>query len=131
MTAVNCFVWNQGGEFLLLLRGRLGEHDRWLLPCGETKKNEPITDALRRILKEQIGVTETPVSYLGSVHVRGAFVGFQEHHFFAMVLREKPVNLRPDGECHDSKFVTLEQCRGLFLVDDLPGCLEKFGKRPS
>jgi len=59
LLAVDLVVKNERGEVLLGLRKNAPARGFWFVPGGRVHKNEKLSDALRRISKEEIGIEIT------------------------------------------------------------------------
>ena len=70
-TGVKCLVKNQNNEYLLIKTTYSGDY--WTVPGGGVHRNESLEHAIRREVKEEIGVDITELKQLGSYVSRAEY----------------------------------------------------------
>lgn len=74
LVSVDLLVLNPNGEMLLGLRRNAPARDWWFTPGARVRKNEPVTDALRRVLSTELGL---PSDLAPSARLMGVW----DHHY--------------------------------------------------
>ena len=108
------------GKLLLLQRDdTLGIRDPecWQLPGGGIEEGETPDDAVRRELKEEIGIIPTQLKKLGT-----PYPGLSLYH--ALLSKQEVVFIRKGDEGKDLRFFSLEECATLPLTQKLREAFE-------
>ena len=90
-------IVNQADEVLLLLRGRTPEAGHWSVPGGSVQFGEKVEEALKREIREELGVEVAVAELLAVVdHILIAHdTHFVSPQFLVEIVAGKPRNLEP------------------------------------
>ena len=106
------FGYEKGTLYVLAVQQRFGElADRWVLPGGFIKNDEPLLTAVERELKEEAGIT---VNYLEQLGTFGDDINRDERFrvisvaYFALVNPQNFI-LKADTDAKDAKWFPLNQ----------------------
>ncbi len=121
---VGALVWSPANDRYLLLR-RSADRDfaagAWECVTGRVDQGEGFEDALRREVREELGVEVEIELVIGTTHFyRGAPIPENELiGVVSCVSLDDPGSIRVDAEHSEYRWVTLAEARQL-LVDDSP-----------
>jgi len=74
LVSIDLVLTDEAGRLLLGLRRNAPARDWWFTPGGRIRKNEPLTEARRRIAAEELGLPQSAVR-------RATFMGAWDHFY--------------------------------------------------
>ncbi len=89
-------IVNEKGETLLIKRKNRNDIGLWCKPGGTVEFGETVEDAVRREIKEEVGVDIEllePLGFTNQIFPKEHWVAF---HYLARIVRGEPKNLEPD-----------------------------------
>lgn len=92
--AVGAFIADHNGKILVVKKSPLEKIDGglWTIPGGKVDRNEPIIHALKREIKEEVGLTISDFTWIGEDVFESNGYTFHSQHFLCHV-KKSPVKL--------------------------------------
>ena len=107
-------VYNK--KLLLILRDNkpnIPSPNKWGLPGGAIRKNEPILKAIKRELKEEINIVPKNIVYLGKQIYKD---GSKVFRYFAKITKDEFKNIKLGNEGQKLEFFNLDEINQLDLA---------------
>jgi len=131
---VGALIFNDDGKFLMALRGPQARNERntWEIPGGKVEFGERLADALKREIKEEIGV-EIEVGEL--LHVADHLILDEQQHwvsptFICRIVKGIPTVQEPQ-KCTKIEWFTLAEAKKMPLSDITKSDIEVLEKRKA
>ena len=107
--AVGAFIVNKKGEILLVKKSSTHTVDAnlWTIPGGKVELNEPIIDALKREVKEEVGLTVKTYRWFDEHVFESQGFVYHAQHFICTV--SDPVTILLEPLLLDYAFVTKDK----------------------
>lgn len=118
-----------GGDLLMVKRGRAPARGSWTLPGGRVEGGESLVDAVRREVREETGLEVKDVEMLGVFEVTGS-----DHHFVILdhlatpVTRNEPV---AGSDADEARWIPLAEIASLECTPRLVETLTAWGVLPG
>lgn len=115
--SVNCFI--KQGDKLLLVKQARPEHVRgkWSVPGGKVDEGESFDEAVKREIKEEVGLHAVSITHLGIIHERPEKT---VKHIFAVKVKNGKPRTRKD-ELLDAQWFTLKEIKKMKMQSLLRG----------
>ncbi len=93
--AVGAFIMNSKRQILIVKKSLEEKVDGglWTVPGGKVSQNEPIIDALKREVREEVGLTIKEYQWIGEDVFENNGYWFHGQHFLCTVKKLSPVIL--------------------------------------
>jgi len=127
--AVGAFIVN-GGRILLVKRGHEPCAGKWSVPGGVIELGEKVEEALRREIKEELGID---VEIMGILDIYDSIFrdkrGNIRYHYVIIdfVAKPKTKNIKPSDEILDYKWVELSEIEEMDVTPSLKRMIKKYG----
>ncbi len=115
---VGAAIFNNKGQLLIMLRGKKAKNERgtWEIPGGSVEFNETFEQALKREVKEEIGVEIEIIELLG---ICDHIIPSEKQHwvaptFICKIIKGKP-KIKEKDKCEKLDWFTLEEAEKLPL----------------
>ena len=102
---VAAVITNDQGALLAICRGHEPEKGRWALPGGHLEWGETLSEALRREVREEVGLNIKSERLLYVAEIRLPEAHFVVLDFVASVIGEYPIQLASDAS--DAQWIDL------------------------
>lgn len=105
---------------------------KWIVPGGKIEDGESEEDALRREIREELGIEIYDLVRVGEKkkEASGDFHDNElEFYFIDYFARVKNTNITPNEEISNYNWFTLDEALKLDLLDSTKGLVEKFASR--
>ena len=101
---------------------------KWGPPAGKVEKDESLTDAMRRELKEETGliITQEELTYFEKGYVTHSGYDFV-FHVFSISLQDKP-QIKISNEHSNTTWTTPKESLNLDLIDDEDVFIKRWAK---
>lgn len=107
--ATGAFITDTSGKQILIIKKSTHEQidaGLWTVPGGKVHPSEPIVDALKREVKEEVGLNVTRLTWVGEDVFVGSDRYFHAQHFLCRVESYEHIILESKMKAHD--WVSLE-----------------------
>lgn len=118
-----------GGDLLMVKRGRAPARGSWTLPGGRVEGGESLVDAVRREVREETGLEVKDVEMLGVFEVTGS-----DHHFVILDHLATPVTRREPvaaSDADEARWIPLAEIASLDCTPRLVETLTAWGVLPG
>lgn len=123
--AVGAFIMNSKKQILIVKKSPYEKVDGglWTIPGGKVSQNEPIIDALKREVKEEVGLTIKEYQWIGEDVFENNGYWFHGQHFLCTV--KKSFSVRLEKNLLDYRWISKKELKNFEFHPNIRKRLQK------
>jgi len=126
---VGPIIYRDDGKIFLMTS--LKWKDKWIVPGGEKLTNETDEQALKREIKEELGIELTDIKKIGE-KIKQPSNDFQDNSvrfiFIDLIAKALSTDIKPNKEIKEYGWFTVKEALELNLLDSTRDFIEKYLK---